>query len=138
MIHTLAEWIGTFPGWQGKEVTVGKLCGKTGSVGLFSKGTGVLEEKADVLGNRKEYCRHSFVLRFHAPAFDRDGYAAAVGFQHWVQEQNAFGLAPRFGDVPERSRIRAANGRPERTDGTDTVTYAVELTADYIKLYEVK
>jgi hypothetical protein len=29
-------------------------------------------------------------------------------------------------------------GKQERTDGAGAATYSVELTADYIKLYEVK
>ena len=138
MIHTLAKWIGTFPGWHGQRVTVNSLCQKTGSVGIFSKGTQVLEEKTDIMGNRKEHCRHSFILRFRAPAFSGDGYDVAVNFQRWVQQHNALGLAPRFGDIPTHSYIQTSGGKAEGTDGTDAVTYTVELTADYIKIYEVK
>lgn len=138
MVQTMAKWIEIFPGWQGAPVQLGKLCQQTGSIGLFTGGIQVLEEKRDILGSRKEYCRHSFVLRFNAPAFDRDGFTILVDFQHWVQQQNALGLAPRLGDIPEQCRIRASKGKQERTDGAGAATYSVELTVDYIKLYEVK
>lgn len=136
MIQILANWIGSFPGWQAENVDIGTLCQKTGSVGLFSRGIQVLEEKTDILGNRTEFCRHSFALRFRANAWT--GFDTAVNFLHWVQTQNGQGLAPRLGDMPLYSRIRTGACKAEGSDGTDTVTYAVELTADYIKQYEVK
>ena len=138
MVNAIARWVQSYPGWGGGVVVPGELCQQTGSLGLFSKGIQVMDVRQDVLGRRQERCRHSFVLRFCAPAYASDGFSAMVDFQHWVQEQNALGLAPRFGDMPENSAIYAQNGRLERTDGAHTATYAVELSADYMKLYEVK
>lgn len=138
MVNTLAKWLQTFPGFHDAAVQPGCLQQQTGSLGLYSGGVQVLQVKEDVLGNRQEHCRHSLILRFNAPAFAEDGFNTIVELQHWVQAQNALGLAPHFGDVPEKSVLRAQNGRLERTDGSHAATYAVELSADYMKLYEVK
>ncbi|MEI3271754.1 MAG: hypothetical protein V8S13_00735 [Gemmiger formicilis] len=47
------------------------------------------------------------------------------GFQHWVQEQSAHGLAPNFGDAEEPVIARAQNGVLYEAEAEGTATYMV-------------
>lgn len=58
------------------------------------------------------------------------------GFQHWVQEQSAHGLAPNFGDAEEPVIARAQNGVLYEAEAEGTATYMVVLSLRYTKTYE--
>jgi len=59
-----------------------------------------------------------------------------MGFQEWVQEQSALGLAPQFGDEPRKERVWAGNGAVYSADEEGYAVYAVQISASFTRKYE--
>lgn len=140
VLQTLKSWLITFPKWEeGRLLFVDFTDGVPGNAGLFPKGMEVLRRKEDVLGNVRLSCRYHFALyRVAAGQEDqRENARWLEEFQRWVQQQDAMGLAPKFGDVPRQEHIRAEHGRLSSRKQAGSALYTVTLTADYTKIYEV-
>lgn len=140
VLKRLQAWLTTFPKWEeGKLMYLDFTDGVPGNQGLFPQGQEVLQRKEDVLGNISLSCRYHFAL-YRVAAGQEDQQENArwlMEFQDWVQQQDAMGLAPKFGDVPEKSHIRAEKGRLSGRKQAGSAMYVVMLTADFTKLYEV-
>lgn len=140
VLKRLQAWLTTFPKWEeGKLMYLDFTDGVPGNQGLFPQGQEVLQRKEDVLGNISLSCRYHFAL-YRVTAGQEDQQENArwlMEFQDWVQQQDAMGLAPKFGDVPEKSHIRAEKGRLSGRKQAGSAMYVVMLTADFTKLYEV-
>ncbi len=136
MIRKMADFIAACPLWPaGGSVTVDSTENSPGALGLFPGGVEELKSEQDILGNKRLTCRAVFTL--YGTADDRDTASALVaGFSDWVQRQSARGLAPRFGDVPEKERLRAEKGGIARRESTGGF-YSIQLTAEFMKIYEV-
>ena len=112
--------------------------------GLFPAGLVEVERRQDILGNVTVTNQLNFGLYCVLFKPQNDDGAATVnadwimGFQTWVQEQSARGLAPVFGDVPREERITAQNGMLYDADKEGTATYMVQLAVQYKKEYEVE
>ena len=138
-LDKLRQWLMTYPGWDG-ELQVDFVDPEPGNAGLFPEGLEETEHKEDILGNLQIFCRYRFVL-YRQMAGQQDGTHNAqwlLAFQNWVQQQSAEGLAPQFGDVPERERLQARSGALKKADQVGTGTYTVTLIAEFMKVYEVK
>lgn len=143
MSHTQADleklrtWLSTYPHWE-DTLQVDYTQGRPGVTGLLPKGCEEISRLEDVLGNLQIGCRYHFTLLWQMTGQGDEGENARrlLDFQNWVREQSVLGLAPRFGDVPARERIRAEKGG--YTSGAQIVTYTVTLIADFMKVYEVK
>ena len=140
VLEKLKSWLMTFPKWEaGKLTYLDFTDGVPGNRGIFPQGQEVLRRKEDVLGNVTLSCRYHFAL-YRVTAGQEDQQENArwlMEFQDWVQQQDALGLAPKFGDVPELSHIRAEKGRLSHRKQVGSALYTVMLTADFTKHYEV-
>ena len=137
-LEKLKQWLLSYPNWDaGQLLYIDYTDAVPGNVGLFPKGLEEIGRSEDILGRKTVTCRLRFALyRVTASREDRAADAAwLLDFQNWVQTQSAFGLAPQFGDVPGRERIRAEKGVLKKADQTGTGTYAVVLTAEFAKIY---
>ena len=60
-----------------------------------------------------------------------------MDFQRWVQERSIRKQIPVFGDDPARETARAQNGALYAADEEGTAIYSVQLSFNFIKIYEV-
>jgi hypothetical protein len=136
MLEKMKGWLQTFPGWE-DTLCVDYTDGVPGSSGLYPRGVTEISRWEDVLGNVAVRCRCVFTLRRSAcPSEDNARWL--LDLQQWVMEQNRLGLVPQFGDDPRQERIRAYEGRLDKSFQTGSGLYTVQLSAEFTKLYEVK
>ena len=135
MLDKVMNWLQTFPLWEGT-LQVDYADAIPGSTGLYPRGITELSRREDVLGNVTVRCSWGFALQ-RAALPGEENARWLMEFQDWVQQQDALGLAPKFGDVPELSHIRAEKGRLSHRKQVGSALYTVMLTADFTKLYEV-
>ncbi len=109
---------------------------------LFPSGLVEVRRSTDLLGNVTTENQYNFALYTvlgKAPGDDETATHNAewqMGFQEWVQEQSARGLAPTFGDEPRRERIVAQNGAIYSADAEGTAVYAIQITASFTRHFE--
>lgn len=112
------------------------------SAGLFPSGLVEVDRRRDILGNVESDRQANFALYavFEKSPDDDAGatYNAGwlMGFQEWVLDQSARGLAPHFGDVPERERMAAQNGQIYESDAEGWAMYAIQISASFTKRFE--
>ena len=110
--------------------------GVPGNSGLYPRGIREISHREDVLGNSVVRCACVFTLRRSAcPGEDNAQWLLRL--QNWVMEQDRMGLAPKFGDDPKTERIRAYEGRLDKSFQTGGGLYTVQISAEYTKFYEV-
>lgn len=111
--------------------------------GVYPSGLVEISRREDILGNLEITSQYNFGLYyvFLKAAGDDVGATAnadwIMDFQEWVQEQSARGLAPTFGDDPRREQVQAQNGVLFQADEEGLATYMVQLSVQFIKIYEV-
>lgn len=134
MLETMIAWLKTYPGWA-DTLYVDYTDGVPGSAGLYPAGVEEVSRKEDVLGNLQvRYKAHFDLDRITTGQQDNTENAAwLLEFQDWVRQQSGAGLAPTFGDEPDREHIRAEKGKLKSASQTGTGTYTVHLTAEYTK-----
>jgi len=139
VLQRVKQWLATYPGWGEAMVYVDYLDAAPVNGGLYPQGLEELERTEDVLGNVTISCRYRFLLYRVTSGQQENGENAGwlLDFQQWVQQQSISGLAPRFGDVSNRERIRAEKGKLQEASQVGTGTYGVTLIADFRKVYEV-
>lgn len=130
-LEKMKAWLQTFPLWQG-ELQVDVSGAMPGEQGLFPQGIQEISRKTDVSGNVTAINRLRFLLYRMAPLGQEEHSLWLLKLQDWIQRQSGEGLAPQFGDDPQRERIRAEKGRLLSAPQSGTGRYAVEITADYI------
>lgn len=138
VLEKVRQWVQTFPKWEeGQLLYIDYTAAVPGNTGLYPMGMELVGRHEDIVGSVTVQCRYRFSLyRVVAGQEDREDDAAwLMEFQNWVQEQSILGLAPTFGDVPARERIRAEKGRLKEGSQTGAGVYAVELTAEFVKKY---
>ena len=137
-LEQMRQWLLGYPGWSNDCLLyVDYMDAAPESAGLYPKGVQELDRREVILGGVYIRCRYQFTLH-RVVAGEGDRREAArwlLKFQSWVREQSRLGLAPRFGDVPNREHIRAERGSLKEVSGRGTVKYAVTLTADFEKKY---
>ena len=110
--------------------------------GLFPTGLVEVSRKTDILGetcevrNQLNFALYTVLAK--SPGDDAGASFNAewqMGFQLWVQEQSARGLAPAFGDRPREERITAQNGQLYSAGAEGTAVYAIQVNAEYVKEY---
>ncbi|MBR4016473.1 MAG: hypothetical protein IKK11_01495 [Oscillospiraceae bacterium] len=128
-LEKMLAWLSTYPHWADFLPVE--------YAGLLPRGLEETSRREDVLGNSLVGCRYQFSLswKMEGQGIDTENAGRLLDFQHWVRGQSASGLAPKFGDVPARERIRAEKGGI--TAGAQIATYTVMLIADFMKVYEV-
>lgn len=109
--------------------------------GLFPSGLVEVRRRTDLLGNVSVDNQYNFALYTVLEKSPDEDYGATynaewlMGFQEWVQEQSARGLAPSFGDEPREERITAQNGAIFSAEGEGTAVYAVQLSVTFTRNY---
>ena len=109
--------------------------------GLFPAGLVEVRRRRDILGNVESDRQVNFAL--YAVLANSPGIAAdseynaewLMGFQEWVLDQSARGLAPAFGDVPERERMTAQNGELYQSDEEGWAMYVIQISAGFTKRF---
>ena len=137
-LEKVRRWVQTFPQWE-EQLHIDYTGAVPGNAGLFPVGMEEVGRREDVLGNVTVSCRCRFSL-YRVTTGQGDNTHNAqwlLDFQNWIQAQSAAHLAPAFGDEPAREQIRAEKGRLKNASQTGTGIYAVELTAEFVKKYNV-
>lgn len=136
MLEKMKQWLQSFPGWAEK-LSIDYADGVLGNSGLYPEGIREISRREDVLGNVAVRCACVFTLRRSAcPGEDNARWL--LDLQNWVMEQDRLGLAPKFGDDPKTERIRAYEGKLDRSFQTGSGLYTLQLRAEFTKIYEVK
>ena len=138
-LEKVRQWVLGYPGAELLEkIWVDYHPGRPGDGRLAPEGVTEVSRREDILGNVTVVVRYEFAVWFVLPrGDDRDALDNAqwvLGFQEWVREQDLLGLAPRFG---QEQVVRAQEGRLEKADVEGTAAYAVELSFEFKKGYEV-
>ena len=136
MLEKMESWLQTFPGWE-DVLHFDYADGIPGSGGLYPRGVEELSRREDVLGNTVVRCRVTFLLRRTACP-GKDSARWLLELQKWVMEQDLLGLTPKFGDEPRTERLRAEQGKLEKSFQVGSGFYTVLLHAEFTKIYEVK
>lgn len=136
-LEKLRNWLQTFPGWDSEVCFADFTEGTPGNSGLFPQGMEEVSRREDVLGNLYLRCRYRFRLLRVADKSEDKNAQWLMDFANWVQAQSAAGLAPHFGDEPDKETMRAEKGKLSQVRQTGASTYEVLLTAEFTKYYEV-
>lgn len=143
-LDTIREWLNTYPGHedlQGFHVDYTDRVPNNG--GLFPSGLVEIQRRKDILGNISVTNQYNFALYyvFAKAAGDDEGAAVnadwVMDFQLWVQAQSVCGLAPKFGDDPRTETVSAQNGVLFENDEAGVATYAVQVSVQFTKRFEV-
>ena len=100
-----------------------------------------MERTETILGDITLTNQYNFGLYFTFEKSAEDDVAAKInadwlmGFQRWVQEQNARRLVPNFGNTQTPARASAQNGQLFSADGSGTAIYMVTLSVTFEQFY---
>lgn len=112
------------------------------SAGLFPTGLVEIRRRTDLLGNVESDRQANFALYtvlVKAPGDDAGAtYNASwlMGFQQWVLDRSAQGLAPTFGDVPDKESMVAQNGQIYQSEDEGWAMYVMQISATFTKRFE--
>lgn len=144
-LDKIRNWIQTFPQYDALTTfSVDYTGAEPTNGGLMPSGLVEIARVTDICGNTTVTNQYNFTLYFiffKAPGDDVGAEENAqwlMGFQNWVQTQSATGKAPIFGDDARRETMKAQNGMLLEADTEGTAVYTVNLSATFIKNYEVK
>lgn len=144
-LKKIKKWLATYPGHDILSTFRVDYTDKIpANGGVFPSGLVEVERKKDICGNVTVTNQYNFGLYYVFEKAPRDDAGATINadwimeFQEWAQEQSVCGLAPAFGDVPQKESIIAQNGVLYDADEDGTATYMVQLSVQFIKKYEVK
>lgn len=142
-LERVRAWIATFPG---HDILAHFRVDYTDQIpangGIFPAGCAEVSRRNYLYGGCLVENQYNFGLYYvfeKAPGDDAGALVNAdwvMDFQHWVQEQSALGLVPRFGDATLSAS--AQNGALYAADEEGTATYMVQLSIRYKKEFEVK
>lgn len=132
MLEKMRHWLETFPKWDAA-LQFDYVDAVPGSTGLYPRGLTELSRREDVLGNVTVRCCAAFLLR-RVAGQSAENAQWLVDFQNWVMEQDALGLTPQFGDVPQAQRLRASEGKLDGQKQVGSTLYTVKLTAEFDKI----
>ena len=120
ILEKLQAWLGNLPFWEGELPEIDKLSVKPGAAGLFPQGQQVLSQKEDVLGNRKQVIRYTFLLKKDAiPGLSSALWCARL-------QEAAKHTPPQLG----QTAFYAQKGRLTKLPGTGLGTYEIQLMAE--------
>ena len=109
--------------------------------GLFPTGIVEVSRVRDITGGALVENQYNFALYAmltKAPNDDTNSTYNAewvMGFQEWIQAQSIKGLAPTFGDYPNREVITAQNGTLYSAEEEGTALYFIQLSVNFFKEY---
>lgn len=140
-LEKLKAWIATFPGF---DILSGFQVNFIDQIPVsaypFPAGLVELERHCDIMGNPKTLNQYNFGL-YHAFEKDQTMDQAALSlewvaeFQEWIQDQSIRGMAPVFGDEPQREKIMIPNGMFFKAENADALTYVLQIEVQFYKNY---
>ena len=143
-LEKIKAWLDTYPGHEIlREYHVDYTDRLPGNGGVFPTGITEISRTEDIVGNVAVTEQLNFALYYVFAKSPGDDTGAAVNadwvadFQNWAAEQSIRHKAPIFGDEPDRERIRAENGMLYQADEEGTAVYAVQLSVQRIRQYDV-
>ncbi len=112
-----------------------------GTFGIMPTGCTTVQDVEDVMGNRT--VRKQYSIALYARGWTVDDVARLENtdfldtFQEWVEEQQAMGCTPKFGDNPDEERITAQNGMLfALSENGQTGLYQIQIEITYDKQFE--
>lgn len=143
-LEKIRVWVSTYPGIaRMRDMKVDYFSQNPDNGSIDPSGLVEVSRTEDILGNVTAENQYNFALYFvflKDPGDDRGATENAdrlMDFQRWVQEQSIRKLIPTFGDDPARETARAQNGALYAADEEGTAIYTVQLSFNFIKIYEV-
>lgn len=141
-LQSLIDWLKTYTGYdilENFQVDYTDQIPSNGAV--FPQGLQEVERTETILGDITLTNQYNFGLYFTFEKSAEDDVAAKInadwlmGFQRWVQEQNARRLVPNFGNTQTPARASARNGQLFSADGSGTAIYMVTLSVTFEQIY---
>lgn len=144
-LDKIQSWIKTFPQYDALSAfSVDYTGAEPANGGLMPSGLVEVSRTSDIFGNVTVTNQYNFTLYFvflKSPGDDEGAEENAqwlMDFQDWVQAQSVTGAAPTFGDNKRPETMKAQNGMLLEADNEGTAVYTVNLSANFIKFFEVK
>lgn len=143
-LSRIREWLKTFPGNDRiSTMQVDYVSPDPNTSSIAPSGLLEVSRKEDILGNITVENQYNFGLyyTFLKATDDVDGSVQNADWladlQEWVQEQSIRKAAPVFGDKPEAEEIKAQNGSIYGATEEGIAIYMVQLSVNFIKIFEV-
>ena len=143
-LERIRKWVSLYPGAaKMQDMKVDYFSQNPDNGSIDPSGLVEVSRTEDILGNITVENQYNFALYFvflKDPGDDQGATGNAnwlMDFQRWVQEQSIRKQIPHFGDDPERESARAQNGSLYAADEEGTAIYSVQLSFNFIKIYEV-
>lgn len=144
-LEKIQNWIETFPLYDVLSAfSVDYTGAEPSNGGLMPSGLVEVSRVTDIFGNVTVTNQYNFTLYFvffKSPGDDAGAKENAewlMSFQDWVQMQSVAGAAPVFGDDKRQETMKAQNGMLLEADNEGTAVYTVNLSANFIKYFEVE
>ena len=143
-LEKIRQWVSTYPGAaRMRDMKVDYFSQNPDNGSIDPSGLVEISRIEDILGNITVENQYNFALYFvflKDPGDDQGATENAdwlMDFQRWVQEQSIRKQIPTFGDDPAHEIARAQNGSLYAADEEGTAIYSVQLSFNFIKIYEV-
>ena len=131
MLEKLRQFLLGFSGWD-EEPSADYGEDGPGQTGLFPASQEVVARRKDLVGNvQAEYLARFTLHRRLRPG--QDGAQWLLDFGNWLQEQEAAGLTPRFGDIPAAEKLRVLKGECKQIPRLGAGLCTVTLAAEFVK-----
>lgn len=144
-LEKIQDWIKTFSQYDALTTfSVDYTSAEPTNGGLMPAGLVEVSRTTDIVGNVTVSNQYNFTLYFvflKSPGDETTAEENAqwlMDFQDWVQAQSATGKAPLFGDDARKETMKAQNGMLLEADAEGTAVYSVNLSANFVKKYEVE
>lgn len=144
-LEKIQDWIKTFPQYDALTTfSVDYTSAEPTNGGLMPAGLVEVSRTTDIVGNVTVSNQYNFTLYFvflKSPGDETTAEENAqwlMDFQDWVQAQSVAGKAPMFGDDARQETTKAQNGMLLEADAEGTAVYSVNLSANFVKKYEVE
>ena len=143
-LQRIREWVSMYPGLDRmRDMKVDYFSQNPDNGSIDPSGLVEVSRTEDILGNITVENQYNFALYFVFLKDPDDDQSATnnadwiMDFQRWVQEQSIRKQIPTFGDDPGSETARAQNGSLFAADEEGTAVYSVQLSFNFIKIYEV-
>lgn len=116
------------------------LDNSAGCFGIMPAGSTTIRQTRDILGGRRIVKQYNVALYARGWTVDDvvrlENTTFLDDFTQWVEDQQAMGLAPVFGDEPDEEEITAQNGMLYTLDPNgQTGRYQVQVGVTYVRNY---
>ena len=143
-LERIREWLNTYAGIDRlQDLRVDYYSQQPDNGSIDPSGAQIISITENIIGTKTVEMQYNFGLYFvlaKDPGDEDtavDNAAWVMDFQRWVNEQSVLRLAPTFGDVPRAESIKAQNGAVTAADNEGVAIYMVQLSVNFIKIYEV-